>query len=173
MIISQESKTVFLDFEDFYQFMTDLTAQDNNGNNKLHEHIPPLSASRYADMAAHQKALNKDCTCKVEKLLCYCCPTTLDEYVKANNIPCKKCCQNQDRNWRCYHEQFVHPSDAESCQGIIDQIQRVIGNALPITASASMLHSEIVSEDKKKNKRSAHFLPEVTNATARNEFQQL
>ena len=120
MIIGQESKTAFLEFEDFYQFMTDLSTENDNGNNNLREHIQSMNISRCADMVAHQKALNRGGACKVKKLFCYCCPTTSDECVKSKDVPCEKFCQNWDSNWRCYHKQFTHPSDMESYQDMIN-----------------------------------------------------
>ena len=38
----------------------------------------------------------------------------------------------------------------ESYQDMINQIQQVIGNALPVSTRTSMLYSEVASEDNKK-----------------------
>lgn len=59
MIIRQESKEAFQEFEDFYGFMTDLTRQNEDGKNIVYEHLEPMNISKCADMVAHQKALNR------------------------------------------------------------------------------------------------------------------
>ena len=157
MIIGQESKESFHAFEDFYQFMTDLTTTENNSN-KLYPHLKAMKLSRCADMVAHQKALNRGGACKVKKLFCYCCPTLSEECMIPNRNKFEKHCLGRESGWRCYHKPFTHPSDVESYAEMIDQIQQVIESPLPPTNANSITYQENPSEDDYKNKRSIHFL---------------
>ena len=45
MIVGQESKVAFSEFEDWYQFMTDLTLEDNDSND-VYAHMKPMNISR-------------------------------------------------------------------------------------------------------------------------------
>lgn len=155
--IGQENKEGFINFEDFYEFLIDLTSADVNGKNKVYPHMLPFSISRCADHSAHQKATRKGGACKVKKLFCFCCTTTSDECFVPNTTNCAKYCSNADEKWNCYHKDFFSSVETADLEERIASIESVIGGIVPPLQQASIQYNGEATEDDYTNPKSIWF----------------
>ena len=157
IIIGQESKSAMVNFEDLYEFLTDLCAADDNGKCKIFPHLLPFNISRCADHSAHQKATGKGGACKVKDLFCFACTCTSKECFIPNTIRCSRYCSNKLDGWNCYHKEFSGIEESEKFKELITNLESIVGEIIPPVNTNTLHYKPDPSDDDFKNERSIYF----------------